>query len=205
VSDEANNGAGAAPEFPGGLDPADVQRHLDRETAIRRAAAAALPGPLREAFAGDPPRVHGFTLQPVTAGLIAVLERIKSPFLAIIREVAAHQKDGTAPDAAIAAIQADPESGYETVFCFTTPIAELRALLNKGRELFRETAGKKVGDKLHPVHLAELQRACGLHFGASFATVVEYKPDTPEGGGGFPSPAARTTTGSAGGSASSEP
>ncbi len=188
---------------PPHISPKDWKKHLDRRAGILSARAAALPGPLRAAFAADPPVVHGFTLQPVCAGLVAFLERIQSPFLAIIRLRAANGGRLTAEQVA-KQVKCEPEAAIETAFCFVTPTRDLYAALADGRESFKMLAVEKIG-RLHPRQLSDLQQACGLHFAASFDTVVEYEADKPEGegGGGFPSPAARKTTGSAGGSTSS--
>jgi hypothetical protein len=181
-------------------------QNAKREAEIAAAHAAALPGALRDAFAADPPQLHGHTLVPVTAGLVAVLERIKSPLLQVARLAAAN------PEKTIAEIQAlmagddiEPEADAETVYCFLHPAKELRQLLNRGREVFREMAMEEVGE-LHPAVVADLARACGGHFAASFSTIVRFRSaqKSEDGSVKSPPPVERRTA-SAGGSATSEP
>ena len=197
-----------------------------RAAAARRAAAAPLPGPLREAFAGEPVTVHGFTLQPVTMGLHPILVRIGSPLLEVIRIMReeltrADGADESTPALLAAArearlakalrrieteIKAEEETLVETVFAFLRPVAEIRALLNQGRAVFRETALRQVADKLHPAQFAELQRAVSTHYSASFATALSYQAPKEESDKGtvFTMPPL-TATASGGGSTSSEP
>lgn len=188
---------------------AELAAHQARQSALREAHAAALPGPLREAFAAAPQRLHGLTLQPVTCGLVALLTRMDSPLLGIIRVMRAHAGEDLSPEAIQALIDREvpsaPEAMIETVFAFVTPARECRSLLDQGRLAFREAAMARVGDVLHPVQLADLERAIGQHFAASFATQVDYEPER-TGAVGFQSPpAASPVTASAGGSNSSQP
>jgi hypothetical protein len=179
---------------------------LEKKLAeLRAAAAAPLPGPLREAFAGDPPKVGAFALMPVTAGLVVILVRINSPLLDIVRIYRANAGLGTDAIADIIGkeLKPEPEQWIETVFCFVTEIRKLRALLAQGREAFREQALQEIGDKLHPTELAELEKACGAHFASSFATIVEHEASKGSGGEFFTQPPAEPMTASAGGSTSS--
>lgn len=182
---------------------AEVAKHQVREADIARAQSVVLPGPLREAFAGDPVHLHGFTLQPVTARLAAALERIDSPLLAIIRLAAEFSKESAIELAtrAEAKIKLDPAATIETVFLFINPVRESWKLLDAGREIFRSRALEIVGEALHPLQLADLERACAEHYAKSFATIVNYSAAKNPGDGSFPSPPAMATA-SAGGSTS---
>jgi len=178
------NNAQPSPAPVGGADPAlelpypgfaaEKAALEARITASTRAGAAVLPGPLREAFAGEPPQAHGFTLQPVTMGLHPLLVKIGSPLLDIVRILREEfsRDDGadvSTPELAAAAqrarlknanlriaaeIKAEEEALVETVFCFVTDVRELRQIMAKGREVFREVAMRKIGDRLHPAHFA---------------------------------------------------
>ncbi len=177
-----------------------------------------VPGPLREAFAGELPVVHGFTLQPVIMALHPLLVQIDSPLLAIARiwreEFA--PKNGEMPISDPVAAEADNEARcnhalariaseikaedyllMETAFVFVRPEPELRALLASGREKFREAAIASVG-QLHQVKFDQLLQAVSKHYSASFATAVNYEPPA-AGEGNFRMPPA-SATGSAGGS-----
>ena len=221
--------APASPLTPAGDDPNEqpypgYARELAALQAKRlaaiRAAAAPLPGPLREAFAGTLPQVHGFTLHPVVLGLHPVLVELESPMLDMIRIIREEQarEDGadiSTPDAELMATQirlgramtriaaevkADDVAVVESVYAFTRPIAEIRALLQTGRENYRETAMVTIADTLHPVQFAELQKAVSAHYSASFATAIHYTtPARPGDNSVFTKPPARKATGWAGG------
>lgn len=191
--------------------------------AAESAAAGPLPGPLREAFAGDPPSVHGFSLQPVKMGLHVMLVKIGSPLLDVVKilreeltredgvdvstpalSAAARQARLARANDRIAAMEADAEGLIETVFCFVRPLAALRKLWAAGRPAFREAAHAAIGDALTAGQFADLQRAVSAHYAASFATVVKYEAPKGEGDGTvFSGPPAEMTTASAGGSRSS--
>ena len=200
--------------------------------AARRSQAAPLPGALREAFAGEPRRVlaggHTHTLQPVCAWLAAILVRIQSPLIEIIRIWRGHSEElasiGRAPSAGGAAeqiaalekkihaqIQAEvkpsPDTAMETVFAFVTPVEQCQELLDVSRQEFTFAARKLLG-KLHPLELGKLERACGEHYSSSFATALSVSvapPGQAEGEVFTTPPPAPTTTASAGGSNSSAP
>lgn len=196
-----------------------------KAAAARRGRAAPLPGPLHEAFAGEPRRLHGFTLQPVNAWLVAILVRIESPLIEIIRIWRDHASELQAaldlPDkpARVAAVKSvheairgemkreikqRPDDVMEIVFCFVTEPEKLQEALDEDRKTFTKAARKLLG-KLHPKILNELETACEEHYVASFATglsISAMAPDTPGDGSVFCKPPAGPTskTGSAGGS-----
>jgi hypothetical protein len=122
-----------------------------------------------------PPEVfkrYGFTLQPVTASLDAALQLIESPIFAIIRTARANPRKTIAELTALVEkeIKPDPGAGIETVFLFATPIREARKLINEGREVFRARAMEVIGEALHPMHLAQLERACAEFYALSFTS-----------------------------------
>ena len=195
---------------------------LDAKVAAAgKAKATALPGPLRAAFAGEPRRLHGFTFQPVNAWLIAILTRIESPLLELVRIYRSHAREfidaGEIADAAerTAAlervnaavaeeiekeIKPAPDAAMETVFAFVTPVEELQALLDESRAKFMSAARARIGT-LHPGTVSELERVCGEHFTASFTTALSVSAKAPENGGEsvFTPPPATPMTASAGG------
>lgn len=219
---------GAAPElelpYPGfAVEKSALEAKV---AAANRAGSAPLPGPLREAFAGEPPSAHGFALQPVSMGLHPLLVKIGSPLLDVVRIMREEfsRDDGadvSTPELAAAAqavrlkksqariaaeIKADEETLVETVFCFVTDVRELRQIMAKGRETFREVAMRTIGDKMHPAHFAELQQLVSAHYAASFATALGHEAQKGKDDGTvFTAPPARLTTASAGGSTSSAP
>lgn len=217
----------AAPElYPG--QHRDLRRVAERKENADRAQAAILPGPLRAAFAGDPVKVAGHTLQPVSLGLTANLERIQSPLLAVLRIMREEMMRGRededqepkakSPDAKVdtakrlakahkriqSEIKSDIVAQVETAFLFITPQADVRKLLDSGRDKFREHVMIELGDKLHPAVLGELMRACAAHYAASFDTVIVYGSPPDRDGTVFTAPPPGAKMVSAGGSTSSE-
>lgn len=196
---------------------AAVAKAEQRDRELAGAASAPLPGPLRDAFAGEPNKLHGYTLLPVTAGLIAILTRIESPLLDIIRVLRQHAfkiAEATTDEEKIGAqkeiaaiiereVKPDPEQNVETVYCFIHTPPELRKLLDRGRAVFREQVMTELGDKVHPGALFDLEKACGEHFTKSFSTIVNYEAPPSGDGSVFTPPPAAPETASAGGSTSS--
>lgn len=186
----------------------EARKREERVAAIERGHAAVLPGALREAFVGEPTRVGSHQLEPVTLGLTANLERIKSPLLEVVRvmrEVFAKEdcvtatmedKMENAKQRIAKEIQFQEEQIAETVFVFTRPQKRIRKLLDAGRDKFREAAMEELGDKLHPAQMAALQRACSQHYVASFATIIGYGTPPPEESAAvFPPPSPSAVTG----------
>jgi hypothetical protein len=154
-------------------------------------------------------------------GLHPILVQINSPLLEavrILREEISRKddRDESTPELAQQAtlargalaeqriareLHADDAAQIETVFCFIHPAPELRQIMSKGREVFRETAQREIGDKLHPVQFAELQRRVNAWYLQSFATIVKYEAARNGDDTVFTTPPA--TTVSAGGSTSS--
>jgi hypothetical protein len=200
----------------------DQRKRAELATRIERAHAAVLPGALREAFGAEPARANGFALEPITLGLAANLERIKSPLLDVVRimrevfsesALSSPEASTTRPGEGdermelvrrkVSELKFGEEQIAETVFVFTRPQKRVRKLLDAGRDKFRDAAMDELGDKLHPTQMAALQRACAQHYVASFATIVGYGPPSSEDGEAvFPPPSPGGATGSVGGSIS---
>jgi hypothetical protein len=215
-------------QYPGQRE--ELRKRAELMAAQDRAHAAVLPGALREAFGGEPATAEGHKLEPVTLGMSANLERINSPLLAIMqimREVYSEYKEEgnkegnpPAPDEnhspvkkaispaevlkevakRIEKLKFEEEQCAETVLVFIKPQKQIRKLLDSGRDKFRETAMELLGDKLHPVQMAALQRACTQHYAVSFATIIQYgAPPAPGEGLVFQAPSPSAVTDSAGG------
>lgn len=173
----------------------------------RRANAEPFPGPLAQAFAEDPPNLHGFKLRPIVASDFILLRKLNSPLHKRTQAIAEHAqkiKAGLVPeDAPLPKTDFEEEEAYEMIYQFTVPVSQARAELNKGREYFRECALRAVADKLDPLHITDVVAGVVRNFLATFATVIEHAAPKKEGGGevvNFPAPPAAKATGSAGGS-----
>ena len=181
--------------------------------AQAKSSDVVLPGPLAEAFADGSRTIGGHKLLPVTLGLVAILDQIKSPLLDVIRimreslgatvggdesttegKTAAHAaRMKLANERIVKEIKADDAASVETVFCFLHHPAELRKILATGRDHFREHAMATLGDVVHPVTLAKLQQAVAGHYAASYATVIQHGDKPKEGEVFIPPPAGPKT------------
>ena len=181
--------------------------------AQAKSSDVVLPGPLAEAFADGSRTIGGHKLLPVTLGLVAILDQIKSPLLDVIRimreslgatvggdesttegKTAAHAaRMKLANERIVKEIKADDAASVETVFCFLHHPSELRKILATGRDHFREHAMATLGDVVHPVTLAKLQQAVAGHYAASYATVIQHGDKPKEGEVFIPPPAGPKT------------
>lgn len=199
---------------PEGISDQDWKKHQARESAALEANTAILPGPLRNAFAGEPRKLcirltagpREYILQPVTAGLEAVLTRIESPLLPTFGVLLANRGK---PDKELKRllekrIKTNAEAIPETVFCFLKRPPELRAILDKGRIAFREAAMAELGDQVSALELAGIYQQCAEYYASAFITALAYESPPPEDGTVFTTPPPRATA-SGGGSTSSAP
>lgn len=175
-----------------------------KKAAAAKANAVPLPGPLRQAFAAEPLKVCGYTFQPVTAALEVILTRINSPILPIFALVIECQgKPAEEVSRRIKEeIKPDPEALIETVFAFTRPCRELRALLDQSRAAYRDAAMDAVGDKVTPYEQSKLFESACRHYADCFATAISYEASQQPSTDGtvFTKPAAPPTTASDAGS-----
>jgi hypothetical protein len=201
--------------LPPGLTETELAKYAARQNDIASANAKPLPGPLLEAFDPLAPSVCGFTLVPVVGSHLPMLQRIGSPLMRIVDTLAKHPPTNgdTNLGALIAQAVAMPNPGetenetsarvweetIETFFVFTKPAAEARAILRKGREVFRETALAEIGDKVNPSMMPQIQEAIARHFAAAFATQVHYEEEKTEDGSSFTNPPVNQRTVLAGG------
>jgi len=174
------------------LDPADAGCYAEiekRAAAKAEANAAALPGPLKNAFDAEPIAVAGFTLEVPKASHMTVLDRIGSPlYKALFSDEEARKS-----------LVASHEDIYEAIFVFTRPIAVVRAELRKGREAFREAACVAIADQCSPIEIPNLEAAVVKNLTDAISTWIGYEAKGPEDGTTFTKPPAEPMTGSVGG------
>lgn len=190
-----------------GLTREQLLKHLARAATHAEAARAPFPGPLREAFAGTPRTVFGYTLQPVNLALLCALEKIESPFIPMVEIIGAMvgKPSHEVATAIEQKLKPTTEQLLATVYCFITPIDEVEAELEKGSASFHKLAKKNIGRK-HAIHdLGKLNAAILDHYIDSFKTSVDYRAKRAEGDHSFPSAPVESKTDSAGASISAEP
>jgi hypothetical protein len=180
-----------------------LARHHNRVVNHTKSAATPLPGPLREAFATAPQHIHigqtTLTLIPITAGHIALLQQINSPFLQAVRLAALiHSEDKQISKAAkkeAAKITNTIEDTAETLYIFTHHPRDTRALIARTRQTLREKVLETIIDTAPPnTDWNQIAATLGQHFALSFATAVQYEPEqTEDAGRNFTQPAPSVT------------
>jgi hypothetical protein len=182
-----------------GLTKEQLLKHMQREAEAEQASRAPFPGPLRQAYASQPRTVLGYTLQPVSLSLIAILEQIKSPFIAMVDIISAnHGKTSEEIAQAIdSKLKVTTAQIIETIYCFVTDIETVESEQKNGT--LSKAASKEIGRKHHPAQLGPISEAILMHYVASFSTVVDYRAKKAEGDAqSFPSAPEGQATGSAG-------
>jgi len=141
-----------------------MQRALARRAALEQAQATPLPGPALDAFVGKPRVVFGFTLRPLTAGHVLVLQALDSPVL----------RPRTSENAGAI----DPADAFELLFVLTEDPRKLRGLLAQGRQAFRDAALAATADRLPPdsALIQSLMAELVEHINEAFSTRVEVGP-----------------------------
>lgn len=128
--------ATATYEFPPG--------YLERATATIQGAHAAasdpLPGPLLEAFLPEPLRAAGLELRAVVASDWPILKKLDSPILKELQGLALN------PELPKPEVVYEEEDVWELLYLWTHPVREVRALLAKGRQQFREEVLQRTAD-----------------------------------------------------------
>lgn len=182
------------PEFPPGYE-ARAQKIVE---GSRQAGSVPLPGPLLEAFLPSPLTAAGFNLVDLTAGHIALLQRIGSP---IFRELAELSK----PEAEREVVPYDDTDMWELLFVMTRPAREARLGLksNGSPGAFTEYALASTADQLPADVLADkpaILAALAANFARAFATRLAHQASSSGNDGtSFTPPPAAPMTASAGG------
>jgi hypothetical protein len=136
-------------------------------------------------------KVCGFTMRPIGAAEILLLQQINSPLLAAFQTMLKHSKATKAQrDAALVKAlkelypgltdqQASArllEAAVETFFVLTQPAARCRQLLQTGRDTLKQAALEEILDKLPITGLADIQLAMGEHLVRCLAAQVDNNP-----------------------------
>ena len=151
------------------IEPDALERQLQTD-ARRRAAADPLPGPVAEAFLEGPITIGKWTIRRVVLSDWAILRGLKSP---IIQQMLEMQK----PLEIRETVPYTDEDGWEMIWQFTHTPAENRALLAKGRSVYRETAITEIGDAIEVGEGELIVQAVNQQIMRSFATAVKHGTD----------------------------
>lgn len=164
-------------EANGAIEPERVQEYKDRLASTHVANNEVLPGPLAEAFS---PRqnikVGPFTVRPMVAGDRVLFKLLDSPFHREALAKSVPTTNGTSE------VDMTPEETFELCFQFTRPVSESRAMIEKGREAFRNAAILAIGD-LTEVEIAMIINAISEQMKRAVASWLQFsgKPGDGEG------------------------
>lgn len=148
------------------LETAQEQQLTD--DANRRAAATPLPGALADAFLRGAIQVDETTfVRRVVASDWPILQWLNSPLYRLILEI---QKD----EAIREEIPYTDEEEWEMCWQFTHSPKECRALKEKGREVFKQTAIDEIGDSSLMGVQKKIVSAISAQVVASFGTKVGF-------------------------------
>jgi hypothetical protein len=189
----------------------DAEALQRRQPHIRRANAEPLPGPLSQAFTLDELKQFGFTIRPVVASDFILLKRLDSPLYRQTFALAEHARQIKAqeipPDAQPPVTKYDDEECVEMIYQFTRPLEEVRRVLKRGRDHFRETALATITDAIPIAQMDAYPRLVTTvieNFTAAFSTAVEYGASEKDGDETvFTTPPGANATASVGGGTTS--
>lgn len=160
------------------IDPQIIEKSREfalSQEASKRAAADPLPGALSEAFLTDAIDCgHGLKVRRLVASDWIILKWLNSP---LYRGVLESQK----PVEIREDIGYEDFEGYEMVWQFTHTPAVNRALMAKGREVYKTTAFEDIGDTHSLETLSNAIEAIGKQVAASLETKVAFnESDSPK-------------------------
>lgn len=171
-----------------------VLQHSLERAARDRVSGDPLPGPLAQAFLEGDIQAGGLAIRPFVASDWVILRGLESPIIRLIEELAQNPKEDPK-------ITISDEEKFEIIYQFTRPAKECRALLKRGKDLFRETATDFVDErKLNLVQMQECLNAAMEQIRRSWETTLKYQSDQGKGDGTKDFPQATPPTALGGGS-----
>lgn len=153
-----------------------------RVLAADRAAAEPLPGPLKDAFCGEPVTVGGLTIRKAVHADWVILERLNSP---IYQEFLEAQK----PEGSRDPVKWSQAEQFELVYLFTRPVLEAKEILDAGRKAFSDEAFKACSD-LSTAEFLALVGGASRALVKNFQTAVSHEPEQKGEDGSNPFPVA---------------
>lgn len=184
--------------------PGQLADRARREGAMREAASHPLPGPLRDAFADLPRELLDQPLVDITAGHIAALVAINSPFLEAMRlgqllAICDNEEERQRLMAKAESIKVEIADVVETLYIFSRSARETRntLALRGGRAQIRASA-EALLDTLPPITDWEtINQSLGLHYAKCFLSHLAFESKSDPGGTRH-FPMSQTIRGSAG-------
>ena len=154
---------------------ADLEKGLARQTAAQEASALPLPGAASAGFPAPVKRVKTFTIRPIVASDMAVMQKLDSPFIRLASEA---QK----PEAERAEVKFTAEDMVCIVYLFTTPAQAAYNLLKQGAEAFKDAAMGAIGFTLTPEDIAQMFALIGTDVPKAFETALAYGVESEDKG-----------------------
>lgn len=145
------------------------------------------PGPVARAFLPEPIRAAGLEFRAVTLMDWLLIERLGIPMGRILAE-------GRKPAAERDESLWDGTKAILVAWVLTHSHAEGRALLNRGRDVFEDTALGEIAGPRDILALAEIDDAIARSLNAAAETAMAYRsPNAKDGSVFTPPPGAATT------------
>lgn len=154
------------------VSPEKMETAIVENAATQRVISDPLPGPMLDAVANPEMDVMTskgkVTFRPVVVYDFTIFKKINSPHYRTMLE----RETGVTVDE----LNIEDEELYEMVYQFTHSCKEIRALLRKGREIFRETAIEAIGDKYDMADLTILLNGVAAQIQKGFSTMMAHGP-----------------------------
>lgn len=114
-----------------------------------------------------PIQVGPFTVRPYVPFDMVVLRKLDSPLIRQMREM-------SKPEADRKPTHFDDEEEFVLIYQFITPLPEVRKLIAKGPDVFREKAFERIGcnPQINPLLCAQLIKAVSETFLRAFSSLA---------------------------------
>jgi hypothetical protein len=147
-----------------------IEAAIVENAATLRVTNDPLPGPMLDAVANQELEVitskGKIVFRPIVIYDFTLFKKLNSPHYRTMLEANSGVK--------IEEMNIEDEELYEMIYQFTHSCKEIRTLLKKGRENFRELATEEVGDKYNVQDLGVLLQGVATQIQKGFATMMAH-------------------------------
>jgi len=155
------------------LPPEKLEASVVESAATQRVVSDPLPGPMLDAVANQELDVMTskgkVTFRPVVIYDFTIFKKLNSPHYRTMLEANSGVK--------MEEMNIEDEELYEMIYQFTHSCKEIRAVLKKGREHYRELTTEEVGDKYNIQDLGVLLTGVATQIQNGFATMMAHGVD----------------------------
>jgi hypothetical protein len=151
------------------VSPEKLEASVITSAATQRVISDPLPGPMLDAVANTEVEVitskGKVILRPIVIYDFTIFKKINSPHYRTMLE---GNSGGS--------LDIEDEELYEMIYQFTHTCKEIRTILKKGREYFRDIATEEIADKYNMDDLKVLLDGVAVQVRKSFSTMVGHGP-----------------------------